>query len=125
LVVCHVSVVDCPWSIVLGFAESEAVGAFGAGGGGGGGGAAFFAHAARNTIVLSVNTRMLHLTIVILIACFTGSSFLCAHIMACNLQLDDLQLDDRAHFRPAARSVLFNSSWRNSSLLPQRLKALS
>jgi len=72
-VVCQVSVVDWPWSIVFGFADSDAVGAVGAGGGGGGGGATFYAHAPRNMIVPSVNTRVPHLVIVIVIfiACFT------------------------------------------------------
>src|SRR5277367_6630773 len=45
LLVCHVSVVDCPLSIVVGLAEIEAVGAAGGGGGGGGGGATFFLQA--------------------------------------------------------------------------------
>jgi hypothetical protein len=63
--------------MVFGFADSEAVGAFGAGGGGGGGGATFFAHAARNMIVPSANARVAHLAIVLVIvigfifACFT------------------------------------------------------
>src|SRR5713226_9278893 len=82
-VVCQVRVVDWPLSSVFGFADSEAVGAVGAGGGVGGGGATFFAHAPRNMIVPSANTRVLHLVIVavILIACFTeASSFLCARM---------------------------------------------
>jgi hypothetical protein len=41
LVVCHVSVEDCPLSIVSGLAVSVAVGVGAGGGGGGGGGAAF------------------------------------------------------------------------------------
>ena len=45
LVVCQVSVVDWPFSTVLGLAVSEAVGAAGGGGGGGGGGATFFLQA--------------------------------------------------------------------------------
>jgi hypothetical protein len=77
LVVCQVSVVDWPWLIVFGLADSEAVGGVAAGGGGGGGGATFFAHAPRNMIVPSANTRVPHFVIVIvvlmliLIACFT------------------------------------------------------
>ena len=107
-VVCQVSVVDCPLSRVFGFADSEAVGAVGAGGGGGGGGATFFAHEARNMIMPSANTRVAHLVAVVVvltfIACFTDSSnFLCAPIVACNLQLDDLQRDDGAHSGPAAK----------------------
>jgi hypothetical protein len=69
-VVCQVSVVDWPLARVFGFADSEAVGAVGAGGGGGGGGAAFFAHAPMNMIVPSANTSVPHLFIV----CFTDSS---------------------------------------------------
>src|SRR5208283_1767877 len=69
-VVCHVRVVDSPALIVLGFAASEAVGACAVGGAGGGGGGNFFAHALRNMIVPSANTRRLH----ILIWCFTDSS---------------------------------------------------
>jgi hypothetical protein len=59
--------------MVLGFADSEAVGAVGEGGGGGGGGAAFFAHAPRNISVPSAATRVAHLIIVtvILILWFT------------------------------------------------------
>jgi hypothetical protein len=45
LVVCHVSVVEAPLSIVSGLALNDAVGAAGGGGGGGGGGAAFFLQA--------------------------------------------------------------------------------
>jgi hypothetical protein len=71
LVVCHVSVVGWPGSSVFGFADSEAVGAVSEGGGGGGGGAAFFAHAPRNVIVPSANTRVLHLVNVIVVSCFT------------------------------------------------------
>ena len=72
-VVCQVRVVDWPLSRVFGFADKEAVGAVGAGGGGGGGGAAFFAHAPRNMIMPSVNTRVPHFVMggVIFIACFT------------------------------------------------------
>jgi hypothetical protein len=44
--VCHVRVVDCPFSIVAGLALMVAVGAAaGGGGGGGGGGATFFLQA--------------------------------------------------------------------------------
>src|ERR1035438_2920406 len=57
LVVCHVKVVDAPWLMVFGFADSDAVGAVGAGGGGGGGGAVFFAHAPRNISVPSAKSR--------------------------------------------------------------------
>jgi len=57
--------------VIFGFADSEAVGAVSAGGGVGGGGATFFAHAPRNMIVPSANTRVLHLVSVIVISCFT------------------------------------------------------
>src|SRR6478609_9308282 len=57
LLVCQVSVVDCPLSIVSGLALNEAVGAAGAGGGGGGGGGCFLWHAPRNRIPPSANTR--------------------------------------------------------------------
>jgi hypothetical protein len=72
-VVCQVRVVASPLFRVFGFADSEAVGAVGAGGGGGGGGGFFFAHAASNMIAPKANTRVAHLVIVIrfLIACFT------------------------------------------------------
>jgi len=74
-VVCQVSVVDWPWSRVFGFADSEAVGAVDAGGGGGGGGATFFAHAPRNMIVPSANTRAPHLAIVIVVIAIVFASF--------------------------------------------------
>jgi hypothetical protein len=70
-VVCQVRVVDWPWSRVFGFADSEAVGAVDGGGGGGGGGATFFAHAPRNMIAPSANTRAAHLVVVVAILCFT------------------------------------------------------
>jgi hypothetical protein len=72
-VVCHVRVVDWPLSTVFGSAESDAVGAFGAGGGGGGGGATFFAHAPRNIIVPSANSSAPDFVNVlfVVIACFT------------------------------------------------------
>src|SRR5207302_3078932 len=41
LLVCHVSVADCPLSMVSGLTEIEAVGDCAGGGGGGGGGAVF------------------------------------------------------------------------------------
>jgi hypothetical protein len=73
LLVCQLRVVDWPASIVFGLAESEAVGAVGAGGGGGGGGAAFFAHALTNSIVARMNSSALHLAVVPddAISCFT------------------------------------------------------
>ena len=112
-VVCQVSVVDWPGSRVFGFADSEAVGAVGEGGGGGGGGATFFAQAPRNTIVPSANRSVSHLVmdivilvvVVVVIACFTdSSSFLCARVVACSLQIHG-----RAHSGPAAKTVLLNS----------------
>jgi len=82
LVVCQLSVVESPGLSVFGFAESEAVGAFGAGGGGGGGGATFLWHAPRNINALRANIRVAHLVMLIgfvsliprVIACFTDSS---------------------------------------------------
>lgn len=67
---------------VFGFAESEAVGALGAGGGGGGGGATFLWHAPRNINALRANISVAHLVMLIVvrgliadvIACFTDSS---------------------------------------------------
>jgi hypothetical protein len=112
-VVCQVKVVDWPGSRVFGFADSEAVGAATVGGGGGGGGGTFFAQAPRNMIVPSADRRVSHLVIIVIvilvvIACFTdSSSFLCARTVECNLQLDDLQLDDRAHSAPAAKPSFF------------------
>ena len=67
-VVCHVSVVDWPLSIVFGFADREAVGAAGAGGGGGGGGATFFLQAPTKRMMLSMNTNVINR----LIECFTS-----------------------------------------------------
>lgn len=70
LVVCHDSVVDCPFWMVLGLADSEAVGAAGGGGGGGGGGAVFFLQAPSIMMAPSANTRVIHL----ILFCFTFSS---------------------------------------------------
>jgi len=70
LLVCQVKVVDCPLSIVLGFAVSEAVGAAGGGGGGGGGGATFFLQPPNSTAALNANTSIIHLNF----RCFTFSS---------------------------------------------------
>ena len=67
-VVCQVRVVDWPFSIVLGLAESEAVGAGGGAGGGGGGGATFFAQAPQNRIAPRTNTKVDHR----FIGCFTS-----------------------------------------------------
>jgi hypothetical protein len=54
-------------------------------------------------MVASVNARVAHLVIVIviLVACFTDSSFLCARVVACNLQIHG-----RAHSGPAAKLFL-------------------
>jgi len=60
-VVCQLSVVDCPFGIVLGLADSEAVGAGGGGGGGGGGGAVFFLQAPNIMMAPSTNTKVIHL----------------------------------------------------------------
>src|SRR5208282_209693 len=119
-VVCQVSVVDWPASIVFGLADSEAVGAVNAGGGGGGGGATFFAHAPRNTNRPSANTSVPHLVIVIVIvavfvfACFTDSSCLCACIVACYLQLDGRahtgQPQNRASFQNLVSKPVFRTN---------------
>src|SRR5271157_2860115 len=117
LVVCQVKVVDWPGSRVFGFADSEAVGAVSEGGGGGGGGAAFLAHAPRNRIAPRANISVLHLAIVgvfTLIACFTDSSFLCARVVACNLQLHG-----RAHPGPAVKTVLLLTKPSASKSLPR------
>jgi hypothetical protein len=66
-VVCHVSVVDSPWLIVFGLADSEAVGAVGAGGGGGGGGAAFFAHAPSSISAPNAAASPAHLIVFLII----------------------------------------------------------
>ncbi len=63
-VVCQVKVVGWPWFTVFGFAESDAVGAVGAGGGVGGGGATFFAHAPRNIAAPSAAMRAADLVMV-------------------------------------------------------------
>src|ERR1700688_3880719 len=108
-VVCQVSVVGWPGSTVLGFAESEAVGAKASGGGGGGGGAAFLAHAPRNISVPSAITNAAYLAefgsvgvtnflLLVVIARFTYSSNLIVR-PHCG---GDLQVDGRAHSRPAA-----------------------
>jgi hypothetical protein len=67
-VVCHVKVVDCPFSIVFGLADNDAVGAAGGGGGGGGGGATFFLHAPSSMIAAKVKINIAHLFVVL---CFT------------------------------------------------------
>src|SRR5208282_2918743 len=106
-VVCQVKVVDWPGSGLFGFADRGGGGAAGVGGGGGGGGATFFAQAPRNMIVPSANRRVSHLVIIVVvilvvIACFTdSSSFLCARMVACNLQIHG-----RAHSGPAAKPCL-------------------
>src|SRR5438552_9934605 len=66
-VVCQLSVVDCPLSMVLGLAVSEAVGAAGGGGGGGGGGGVFLWQAPRNKIAPNANTSVIHFSL----CCFT------------------------------------------------------
>jgi hypothetical protein len=70
-VVCQVSVVDMPLSMLFGFAEIEAVGDGGGGGGGGGGGAAFFLQAPNIMMAPKMNTRVTHF---IFGDCFTFSS---------------------------------------------------
>jgi hypothetical protein len=67
-VVCQLRDVDCPFSIVLGLADSEAVGEGGGGGGGGGGGATFFLQAPNIRIAPSTKTRVTHF----FIGCFTS-----------------------------------------------------
>src|ERR1700756_5906813 len=66
-VVCQLSVVDCPFWIALGLADSEAVGAGGGGGGGGGGGATFFLQAPNIMMAPRMNTRAVHF----IFGCFT------------------------------------------------------
>jgi hypothetical protein len=57
--------------MVFGFADSEAVGGVAEGGGGGGGGGSFrAAHALRNMMLPSANTKVVHLVVVV-VACFT------------------------------------------------------
>src|ERR1700730_13327921 len=73
LLVCQVRVVDWPFSTVLGFAVSEAVGAADGGGGGGGGGATFFLMAPN------ANTSIIHL----IFCCVTLSSVLFERIYRC------------------------------------------
>src|SRR5947209_6794702 len=68
--VSQVSVVDWPFSMVLGLAVSDAVGVAGGGGGGGGGGATFFLHAPSVNTMLSAKTSVIHF----LWLCFTSSS---------------------------------------------------
>src|SRR5260370_16185932 len=102
-VVCQVRVVDWPASRVFGLADSDAVGAAAEGGAGGGGGATFLWHAPRNRIAPRAKISVAHLADVLVIRCFTdSSSFLCARIVAC-----DLQIHGRAHFRPAANRFSF------------------
>src|SRR4029079_12615578 len=62
LVVSQVRVVGWPFSTVLGFAVSEAVGAAGGGGGGGGGGATFFLQAPSVMMAPNANTSIVNLT---------------------------------------------------------------
>jgi hypothetical protein len=71
LLVCQVSVVDCPLLIVSGLAVNDAVGAAGAGGGGGGGGGCFLWHAPRNKTPPSAKTRADDLNV----SCFIFSPF--------------------------------------------------
>jgi hypothetical protein len=108
--------------IVFGFAESEAVGGFGAGGGGGGGGATFLWQALMNISVAKTNKSALHWICVVVgfVASFKDSScFLCAHVVACNLQIHG-----RAHFRPAAKPFYLTTG-AESNVRRQRLKAPS
>jgi hypothetical protein len=62
-VVCQVSVVDWPFSIVFGFADNVAVGAAGGGGGGGGGGCTFFLQAPSSMIAANVIIRIAHFVV--------------------------------------------------------------
>src|SRR5579863_7803564 len=59
-VVCQLSVVDWPFSTVLGLAVSEAVGAAGGGGGGGGGGGVFLWHPPSNRMAARVIMSEIH-----------------------------------------------------------------
>src|SRR3989454_11759146 len=70
LLVSQVRVVDWPFSMVLGLAVSEAVGAAGGGGGGGGGGATFFLQAPNVMMALNANTSMIQFNLF----CFNFSS---------------------------------------------------
>jgi hypothetical protein len=74
--VCQLRVEVSPWLIVLGLADSEAVGAAGGGGGGGGGGAAFLWQAPMKMMVARTNISALHFFMFELdaIAWFTDSS---------------------------------------------------
>jgi hypothetical protein len=127
-VVCQVSVVDWPGLSVFGFADSEAVGALGAGGGGGGGGATFLWHAPRNINAVRANISVAHLVMSIgflglipgAVACFTDSSSFSVRPH----RSVHLQLDGRAHFQPAA-SPFLNYRSLNFNLYSQRPKALS
>ncbi len=56
----QLKVVDCPDSMTLGFAESDAVGAAAGGGGGGGGGASFFLHAPSVRMTASARASVPH-----------------------------------------------------------------
>jgi hypothetical protein len=67
LVVCHVSVTDWPFSMVVGFAVRVAVGAGGGGGGGGGAGCTFFLQAPNIMIVARVTINIAHF----IFLCFT------------------------------------------------------
>jgi len=62
--------VDWPFSMVLGLAVSDAVGAAGGGGGGGGGGATFFLQAPSVRTMPNANTSTIHFFWL----CFTSSS---------------------------------------------------
>src|SRR5260370_16625879 len=56
LEVCQVSVADCPFSMVSGLTEMDAVGEAAGGGGGGGGGAVFLWQAPSTMTALSATT---------------------------------------------------------------------
>src|SRR5713226_1292354 len=56
LEVCHVSVADCPFSMVSGLTEIDAVGDGAVGGGGGGGGAVFLWQAPSSISALRATT---------------------------------------------------------------------
>jgi len=99
-VVCQLSVVACPLSTVLGFADSEAVGEARAGGGGGGGGATFFLQAPNIRIAPSTKTRVIHF----FIGCFT--KFLHSSVRPdCGVLF---QIHGGAHSQPAAKPFSHN-----------------
>src|SRR5881394_613505 len=63
LLVCQLSVEDCPGLIVSGLAVNDAVGAAGGGGGGGGAGGCFLWQAPRNSIAPNAKMRAIDLKV--------------------------------------------------------------